>query len=179
MKHLGGAPDMDVFNRAIPRIKALGWHVVLHLDAPDIAELSPMIRALPLPFVIDHVRNSLDADDYRTRALLRFASEEAKHIHLFKRFREEFEDGFEIGCDVIGPAQDIARTVLSHSPLGIGLTILHFEWMTQRHYLESVRTDSSPVSHCTCGITAISGTNCVPLKDECRTTTWKGSTMFS
>jgi hypothetical protein len=96
-----------------------------------------------LPFVIDHVRNSLDADDYRTRALLRFASEEAKHIHLFKRFREEFEDGFETGCDVIGPAQDIARAVLSHSPLGIGLTILHFEWMTQRHYLESVRTDGA------------------------------------
>jgi 2-pyrone-4,6-dicarboxylate lactonase len=55
VRHLGGAPDMAVFNRVIPRIKALGWHVVLHLDAPDIAELTPMIRALPLTFVIDHM----------------------------------------------------------------------------------------------------------------------------
>jgi predicted TIM-barrel fold metal-dependent hydrolase len=55
VKHLGGAPDMDMFNRCIPRIAALGWHVVLHLDAPDIAELSPMIRTLPLPFVVDHM----------------------------------------------------------------------------------------------------------------------------
>ncbi len=55
VKHLGGAPDMAVFNRVIDRIKGRGWHVVLHLDAPDIVPLSAMIRALPLPFVIDHM----------------------------------------------------------------------------------------------------------------------------
>src|SRR5271169_6570544 len=55
VKHLGGAPDMAVFNRIIDRIKPRGWHVVLHLDAPDIVPLSGMIRALPLPFVVDHM----------------------------------------------------------------------------------------------------------------------------
>ena len=55
VKHLGGAPDMGVFARVIDRIKARGWHVVLHLDAPDIAPLSAMIRQLPVPFVIDHM----------------------------------------------------------------------------------------------------------------------------
>ena len=55
VKHLGGAPDLAVFKRVIDRSKSRGWHVVLHLDAPDIVPLSPMIRALPLPFVIDHM----------------------------------------------------------------------------------------------------------------------------
>jgi 2-pyrone-4,6-dicarboxylate lactonase len=55
VKHLGGAPNMDVFNCVIDRVKGRGWHVVLHLDAPDIAPLSGMIRKLPLPFVIDHM----------------------------------------------------------------------------------------------------------------------------
>jgi predicted TIM-barrel fold metal-dependent hydrolase len=55
VRHLGGAPDMDVFNRVIGRIAPLGWHVVLHMDAQDIEALSPMIRALPVPFVIDHM----------------------------------------------------------------------------------------------------------------------------
>jgi 2-pyrone-4,6-dicarboxylate lactonase len=55
VKHLGGAPDMAVFGRVIDCIKGRGWHVVLHLDAPDIGSLSTMIRALPLPFVIDHM----------------------------------------------------------------------------------------------------------------------------
>jgi len=55
VKHLGGAPDMSVFNRIIERIKPRGWHVVLHLDAPDIIPLAPMIRKLPLPFIVDHM----------------------------------------------------------------------------------------------------------------------------
>jgi 2-pyrone-4,6-dicarboxylate lactonase len=55
VKHLGGAPDMGVFKCVIDRVKGRGWHVVLHLDAPDIVPLSPMIRELPLPFVIDHM----------------------------------------------------------------------------------------------------------------------------
>jgi 2-pyrone-4,6-dicarboxylate lactonase len=55
VKHLGGAPDMGVFDRVMDRIKGRGWHVVLHLDAPDIIPLSPVIRKLPLPFVVDHM----------------------------------------------------------------------------------------------------------------------------
>ena len=55
VKHLGGAPDMGVFNRVIDRIEGRGWHVVLHLDAPSIVPLSAMMRALPVPFIIDHM----------------------------------------------------------------------------------------------------------------------------
>src|SRR5262249_13156830 len=54
VKHLGGAPDLPMFNRVVDRIKGRGWHVVLHVDAPDIITLSPMMQKLPLPFIIDH-----------------------------------------------------------------------------------------------------------------------------
>lgn len=52
-----------------------------------------LVEEFILPFVLDHVRPQLNQDDYRTRALLQFASEEAKHIHLFKKFAEEFKEG--------------------------------------------------------------------------------------
>jgi 2-pyrone-4,6-dicarboxylate lactonase len=55
VRHLGGAPKPDVFNAVVKAVADFGWHIVLHLDAPDIAELSPMIRALPTTFVIDHM----------------------------------------------------------------------------------------------------------------------------
>jgi 2-pyrone-4,6-dicarboxylate lactonase len=55
VKHLGGMPDMDVFRRVVERIRPLGWHLVVHLDAVDIAELSGIFRKLPLPFIIDHM----------------------------------------------------------------------------------------------------------------------------
>lgn len=73
VKHLGGAPDMAVFNRVIDRIKGRGWHIVLHLDAPDIIPLSDMIRKLPLPFVIDHmgrVPSAAGVDQPPLRALI-------------------------------------------------------------------------------------------------------------
>jgi hypothetical protein len=46
---LGGARALDVFHRVLAPREALGWHVVLHLDAPDIVPLNEMIRKLPLP----------------------------------------------------------------------------------------------------------------------------------
>ncbi len=98
-----------------------------------------LVEEFILPYVVDHVRPQLSADDYRVRALLQFAGEEAKHIHLFKHFRREFEEGFGSQCDFIGPAEDVTRFVLSHSPLGVGIAILHIEWMTLRHYIEAVR----------------------------------------
>jgi 2-pyrone-4,6-dicarboxylate lactonase len=55
VKHLGGMPDMDVFKHVLQRIQPLGWHLVVHLDAADIVELSGLLRALSLPFVIDHM----------------------------------------------------------------------------------------------------------------------------
>ena len=98
-----------------------------------------LVEEFILPYVVDHARPQLSGDDYRVRALLQFAGEEAKHIHLFKRFREEFDEGFGSKCDFIGPAQEVSRYVLSHSPLGVGIAILHIEWITLRHYIEGVR----------------------------------------
>jgi len=100
-----------------------------------------MVEEFILPFVLDHARPQLDGDDERVRALLQFAGEEAKHIHLFRLFHRRFTDGFSTSCDVIGPPEAIAAHVLAHDPLSVALLILHVEWMTQSHYLDSVRDD--------------------------------------
>jgi hypothetical protein len=102
-----------------------------------------LVEEFILPFVVDHARPQLSGDDYRVRALLGFAGEEAKHIHLFKRFRAEFEDGFGSKCDFIGPAEDVKNFVLSHGPLGVAIAILHIEWMTLRHYIEGIKDNQN------------------------------------
>jgi hypothetical protein len=100
-----------------------------------------LVEEFILPFVLDHARPQLREDDYRVRALLGFAAEEAKHIQLFKLFRAEFARDFGTPCEVIGPPEAVAAEVLRHDPLAVALAILHIEWMTQRHYLDSVRSD--------------------------------------
>ena len=101
-----------------------------------------LVEEFILPFVLDHARPQLSGDDGRVRALLNFAGEEAKHIDLFKRFHKRFTDSFGTQCDVIGPPDAVAAEVLKHDPLSVALAILQIEWMTQRHYLDSVRDDS-------------------------------------
>lgn len=100
-----------------------------------------LVEEFILPFVLDHARPHIAGEEHRARAFLEFAAEEAKHIHLFRRFREAFMAGFGTPCEVIGPPEDVAAHVLSHPPLSVALLILHIEWMTQRHFTDSVQDE--------------------------------------
>ena len=102
-----------------------------------------IIEEYILPFVLDHARPYINGEDYQARAFLEFAAEEAKHIHLFRRFRDEFTAGFGTECAVIGPPEALAKHILSHPPLAVALLTLHIEWMTQRHFQESIQGDAS------------------------------------
>jgi para-aminobenzoate N-oxygenase AurF len=114
-----------------------------HIRAHNYLYLFGLVEEFILPFVLGHVQGRRLADDFETRAMLQFASEEAKHIHLFRRFSQDFELGFGIPCQVIGPPEAIAKAVLAHSPLGVALAILQIEWMSQRHYTESIAEDKT------------------------------------
>jgi hypothetical protein len=145
---IGGEKRLDFSRRFLPEalagVELLGFlsrderRILNQIRGNGYLRTFGLVEEFILPFVLDHARPHLAEDDVRTRALLRFAGEEAKHIHLFRRFAEEFARGFSSPCAVIGPADAIASRVLSHHPLGVALVILHLEWMTQRHYIESV-----------------------------------------
>jgi hypothetical protein len=129
---LAGVRKLDFLSmeeqRTLNQIRGLGYLVMFGL-----------VEEFILPFVLDHARPRLASNDYRTRALLQFAAEEAKHIQLFKRFREQFDAGFGHRCEVIGPPEAVAAKVLSFSPLAVALLTLHIEWFVQQHYVESIR----------------------------------------
>jgi len=96
-----------------------------------------------LPFATDEARAVMlgGASAVEVRALMGFAEEESKHIHLFHTCVEEFRKGFHSPCGVIPGAADVAKVVLSHSKLGVALLTLHLEWMTQAHYIDSIKDD--------------------------------------
>ena len=110
-----------------------------HIRSYSYLHLFGLVEEFILPLVVDHAKTLGCNDIEATQAYLGFAAEESKHIRLFRQFAAAFEAGFGHRCEVIGPPQAIADFVLSHSPLGVALVTLHIEWMTQRHFLESVR----------------------------------------
>jgi 2-pyrone-4,6-dicarboxylate lactonase len=70
VQHLGGTPDLKVFDELVQRIVPLGWHVVLHFDAKDLIDFGDMLRNLPVPFIIDHMgrvptRDGLDQKPFK------------------------------------------------------------------------------------------------------------------
>lgn len=148
---IGGKNRLDFTKPFMP--EALAWvepltfltpyekRVLNHVRGNTYLCIFGLVEEFILPFVLDHARSQLRDDDYRIRALLQFAGEEAKHIQLFKTFHQEFKDGFVTECSVIGPPEEIASAVLAHEPLAVALAILQIEWMSQRHYVESIKDD--------------------------------------
>jgi len=150
---IGGDKKLDFVNRFMPeslaRVEELDFlnndekRTLNQIKAHTYLSMFGLVEEFILPFVLDHVRPSLAGDDYRVRAFLQFASEEAKHIQLFKVFKQEFNENFGSECGMIGPGADIAAEVLRHDPLAVALLILAIEWMSQRHYIESVKDDNT------------------------------------
>lgn len=100
-----------------------------------------LVERCILPAIESHVPSKPGQDPHRTAALQNFADEEAKHIELFVRFRNAFAEGFDVPCQVIGPAEEIGAMIRSHGTLGVALFVLAIEWATQQHWLESVQDD--------------------------------------
>jgi len=145
---IGGARQLDFTRPFMPdslaRVEELDFLtseeklVLNQIKGHEYLRMFGIVEEFIVPFVLDNVRPQVNGEDYQIRALLNFATEEAKHIHLFRRFHEEFKNGFGTEINYIGPAEDIMKFVLSHDPLSVALLILQIEWMTQSHYLDSV-----------------------------------------
>lgn len=150
---IGGQKRLDFSRRFMPeafaRVEALPFlnddekRALNQIRGNAYLCIFGLVEEFILPFVLDQARPQLQGNDYRVRALLQFAAEEAKHIQLFKRFRAEFEESFGTECPVIGPPEDIAKEILTHQPLAVALTTLHIEWMVQSHYVDSVKDNQS------------------------------------
>jgi hypothetical protein len=113
-----------------------------HVRARGYLALFELVETFVEPFVAAESRAE-SADMYRGPALAQFASEETKHMELFRRVLRDFDDEFGVDCDVIGPAADIRAAVLAHDPLAVVILTLALEWMSQGHYLESVKDDDT------------------------------------
>jgi len=137
-------PDSLAGVRGLSSLSAREKLLLNQIRGYSYLSLFGFVEEFILPFVLDEARRATPGGDpHEVRALVTFADEEAKHIHLFHRFAQEFRGGFHTPCEVVGPAAEVAKLVLSHSRLGIALLTLHIEWMTQSHFTESVKDDQN------------------------------------
>ena len=103
--------------------------------------LFELVEAFIVPFISDQADDGVAAEPFRAQALRQFAGEEEKHRKMFSTVLREFDAKFGTECGLIGPAEDICRAILGHGPLAVTIAILGLEWMSQGHYLGSVKDD--------------------------------------
>ena len=78
-RHLAGPPDFTKVRRTADMIRPMGWHLVLYLEAEDVVENAPKLRALGVPIVIDHMARVKPAEGVAQEAfrlLLGFVRDE-------------------------------------------------------------------------------------------------------
>jgi hypothetical protein len=150
---IGGDKHLDFTRPFLPetfaRVEALGFLApaeklqLNHVRARGYLAMFELVEQFIVPFISDQAVNGEAEDAYKASALRQFAREETKHRELFRRFLHEFDEGFGSECALIGPAEDIVKTILAHSALAVTITVLGLEWMSQGHYLESVQDDQA------------------------------------
>ncbi|MBC7767190.1 MAG: hypothetical protein H7124_00210 [Phycisphaerales bacterium] len=141
-------PETFARTEALSFLNAAEKRTLNHIRGHAYLAMFGLVEEFILPFMLAHARPLIikpmhAGDDYKARAFLEFASEEAKHIHLFRSFRRDFIENFGVQCDVIGPAEDISAHVLAQPPLSVALLTLQIEWMSQAHYLGSAKDDDA------------------------------------
>jgi 2-pyrone-4,6-dicarboxylate lactonase len=81
LKRLGGVGDMVAFKKLTERAAAIGWHIDIYLEAGTIQEFTPILKALPTTYVIDHMGTISAAkgeDDANFKALLELQASDEK-----------------------------------------------------------------------------------------------------
>jgi len=101
--------------------------------------LFELVETFVVQFISGQSNDGTAADPFRATALRHFADEEQKHRKLFSCVLHEFDGEFGTPCGLIGPTDEICRAILSHAPLAVTIAILGLEWMSQGHYLGSVK----------------------------------------
>ncbi len=112
VRHLGGG-DLGALERTTRRVAPRGWHMVVHLDAADLAEFSSVLLGLPCPFIVDHMARVPAAggiDQAPFAALLKLMEHERAWVKISGA--ERLTDGGRPPYDDVAP---LARALIAEA----------------------------------------------------------------
>ncbi len=133
-------PETLVWARPLSFLSAHEQLLLNHIRTRGYLALFELVESFVVPFMAQQADGEPPESD-SAPALRNFILEEEKHRRLFTEVLRHFDAQFAARCDFIGPADAIRHEVLRHSPLAVTIATLGLEWMSQGHYLESVRDD--------------------------------------
>jgi 2-pyrone-4,6-dicarboxylate lactonase len=53
--HLGGTPNLEAMRAILERVKPLGWHLIIHVNAEDLVTFEDFFSQIDLAILVDHM----------------------------------------------------------------------------------------------------------------------------
>lgn len=53
--HLGGTPNLEAMTRILERVKPLGWHLIIHVNAEDLVKFEAFFAHIDMDIIVDHM----------------------------------------------------------------------------------------------------------------------------
>jgi hypothetical protein len=136
-------PGSLTFENKLPFLSTQEKLHLNHIRSASYMNLFGFVEEFITAFMIRIAADSSFEENFRLRALLRFSEEEVKHQMLFNKYVSLFNKNFPTRCEFLSGADDVANVILSNSKLSVLFITYHIEIMTQQHYLETVKDDTS------------------------------------
>jgi hypothetical protein len=112
-----------------------------HVEMGAYAHLFGYVEEFIAPKVVGLAHSVELADRAAFDALTNFASEEVKHMALFREVRGLVDRAVGFPLALVPGAQDVARAVLEKQTGAVLLLTAAIEWLTQLHYLNCFKDD--------------------------------------
>ncbi|MDR3682312.1 MAG: diiron oxygenase [Geothrix sp.] len=109
-----------------------------HVEMGAYAHLVGFLETFIAPLMVDLALDSEEEDRQAFEALTNFASEEVKHMHLFREVSRRVDAALGFPLKLIGGQGEVTRAVLSRNKGAVLLLTAAIEWFTQQHYVSSM-----------------------------------------
>ena len=110
-----------------------------HVEMGSYAHLFGYVEEFIAPKIVGLARDFELGNREAFDALTNFASEEVKHMTLFREVRALVDSAVGFPLALLPGAQDVARAVLAKQTGAVLLLTAAIEWFTQLHYLTCFR----------------------------------------
>lgn len=110
-----------------------------HVEMGAYAHLFGFVEAFIAPQMLNLARSSSRENVGAFEALTNFASEEVKHMHLFREIRRRVDEKLGFPLELLEGQNEVAANVLSKHKGAVLLLTSAIEWLTQRHYISAMR----------------------------------------
>ncbi|BDU73048.1 diiron oxygenase [Mesoterricola silvestris] len=110
-----------------------------HVEMGSYAHLFGFVEAFIAPEMVNLAQECGTAHPAAFEALTNFASEEIKHIHLFREIRNRVDEQLGFPLQLLEGEVEVARAVLGRRKGAVLLLTSAIEWLTQEHYTRTMK----------------------------------------